>query len=242
MSMDQCNPNFNDAMEKYFPGLTSPLARACGYAITLLERFRVWALRGKTLTNERIVEYPLVFRLLRPSGRVLDVGCVSSRLPLQLASLGYEVHGIDLRSYPLSHPAFTFHRLDLLRSAPPFSPASFDIITAISSIEHFGLGGYGDRNDSGGDQRAMDALRNLLKPGGQLVITCPFGQRGVTRKHRVYDEPALRRLLSGFEIARGFFFARRDGHWTPAPRDEVAQLLSPKLPVQGVAILDCVRS
>jgi SAM-dependent methyltransferase len=241
MSMDQANPNFNDAIEKYFPSSTSLFARSSGYAIALLERFRVWALRGKTLTNERIVEYPAVFRLLRPTGRVLDVGCVSSRLPLQLASLGYEVHGVDLRDYPLSHPAFTFHKLDLLRGPLPFSPDSFDIVTAISSIEHFGLGGYGEGDDPMGDRRAMDALRGVLKPSGQLILTCPFGQRGLTSKHRIYDEPALRHLLSGFEIARSLFFARRNGSWHPAPQAEVARLPSPDLPVRGVAILDCVR-
>jgi SAM-dependent methyltransferase len=239
--MDQCNPGFNDAIEKYF-GSRRILPSLAGRAIELLERGRVWALGGQVMLNERIVEYPMVFRLIRPSGRVLDVGCASSRLPLELASLGYEVHGVDLRDFPISHASFTFHKCDLLQGSLPFEPESFDIVTAVSSIEHFGLGAYGDRpDDRDADRRGISVLRSLLKPGGQLILTCPFGRRATTKKHRIYDPQGLHDLLQGFTIQGEYYFRRRSGGWSPASKEALATVDSPTLPVNGVAIVDCVK-
>ena len=241
MAMDQCNPGFNDAIEKYF-GAHRLLPPLLGRLIESLERGRVRLLGGKVMLNERIVEYPMVFRLIRPSGRVLDVGCVSSRLPLQLASLGYEVHGIDLRDYPLGHPAFTFHKLDLTQDTLPFEHESFDIVTAVSCLEHFGLSGYGDGSRGGdADRRGVAAILSLLKPRGQLIFTCPFGRAAVTRKHRIYDREGLQRLLDGFAIERECYFRRGDAGWAPASMEDLATVDSPTLPVNGVAILDCIK-
>jgi SAM-dependent methyltransferase len=238
MSMDQANPDFNDAIEKYFSA-AGKIAGAAGRVVQGLEALRVRALGGRILINERIVEYPMVFRLLLPRGRVLDVGCVSSRLPLQLASLGYEVHGVDLRPYPLSHPNFTFHQVDLLQPPLPFQAASFDIVTAVSCVEHFGLGAYRDTIETGGDQRILGILHGLLKPEGQLLLTVPFGRRGQTAKHRIYDSAGLQRILQGFVIRAAHYFRRHEGGWAPATAEELAEVASPDLPVNGVAVLDC---
>ena len=76
-----------------------------------------------------------------PGSTVLDVGCSESLVPLEFASLGYSVTGIDLRAYPLHHP-------NLQTFATPLedwdTDATFDVIVCLSSIEHFGLGTYGE--------------------------------------------------------------------------------------------------
>lgn len=240
MGMNQVHPDFNDALEKYFR--RTRIAAAAGRAIEVLENLRFRLFRGKRLTNERIVEYPMVFRLIRDQGRVLDVGCVSSRLPLQLASLGYEVHGVDLRPYPMTHPGFSFHRIDLLAQTIPFAPESFDVVTAVSCIEHFGLGAYGESEVTGGDRRFMAVLRTLLKKSGQLILTCPYGEGGVTPKHRIYDALTLVRLIEGFEVRREHYFRRSEDCWLPVTKGDLATVPSLSLPVNGVAVLDCVKA
>jgi SAM-dependent methyltransferase len=238
--MDQANPDFNDAIETYFPIPLVP--GAVGRVVAWLDRGYKRILGGRRLVNERIVEYPVVLRWIRESGRVLDVGCVSSRLPLHLAALGYEVCGVDLRAYPLAHPRFAFHRLDLLGPLPPVEPESFDVVTAVSCIEHFGLGAYGEgAGEPAADRRAVEVMRRLLRPGGQLLCSLPYGRRGVTAKHRVYDRPSLEALLEGFTVSRAAYFRRADGGWSPATREELADVPSPDLPVNGVAIVDASR-
>jgi len=72
MSMKQCNPQLKDGLGKYFPPSWNLLASAFGRIIDLMEAGRVRLLRGKVLPNERIVEYPLVFRLGRFRNRQLQ--------------------------------------------------------------------------------------------------------------------------------------------------------------------------
>ncbi|MFO0730170.1 MAG: hypothetical protein U0361_04085 [Nitrospiraceae bacterium] len=57
------------------------------------------------VTTERVVEYPFVFQHLSGvTGPILDLGCCHSRLPIALASRGYQVVGMDFNPYPYAHP------------------------------------------------------------------------------------------------------------------------------------------
>ena len=62
------------------------------------------------VVNERVADYPFVHQnigiSLNGKGRILDVGCHGTKLVIELASLGYEVYGIDGIKYPLEHPNF----------------------------------------------------------------------------------------------------------------------------------------
>ncbi|GAI40803.1 unnamed protein product, partial [marine sediment metagenome] len=62
--------------------------------------------------DERIIEYSFVIQKLDslPRGKVLDVGCTArlNYLPAALASLSWEVWGIDLREFKFRHPNFHF--------------------------------------------------------------------------------------------------------------------------------------
>jgi 2-polyprenyl-3-methyl-5-hydroxy-6-metoxy-1,4-benzoquinol methylase len=239
--MNQCNPGLNDAFEKYFPPRWNRLAAAVGRAIETLEAGRVRIFQGRVLPNERIVEYPLVLRLLRPAGRVLDIGCCSSRLPIQIASLGFEVHGVDVRPYPFTHPLFKFHQLDFVRDGARLGAETFDVVTAVSTVEHIGLGGYGEVTDPQGDLRAMQAIHTVLKPGGQLIITFPYGRSGLTSKHRVYDQSAVACLIVGFALVKEYYFQRVNESWVPRSKAELAEIASPGAPPNGVAILECQK-
>jgi len=51
----------------------------------------------------------------------------------------------------------------------------WDMAVSISSVEHAGLGRYGDPIDPDGDLRAMDMIRAMVKPGGYLLLAVPVG-------------------------------------------------------------------
>ena len=237
MSLNQINEQFNDAFETYFPKLnafTKWPYRATTVALSQGLKWRAQLFGGQLLVNERIVEYPQILRWIRPQGRVLDIGCVSSRLPIQLASLGYAVHGLDVRPYAFSHPNFTFHRADLFQWSPP---EPFDIILLISTIEHFGIGGYGDLQMADADLRAMTQILQWLRPGGQLLVSLPFGVASITPKHRIYDAERLGSLFAGLEWVEQAYFQRIAGAWQPSSAESLSQITSPTLPPNGVAVL-----
>jgi len=162
--------------------------------------------------NERVAEVPFAMRALaslRPPARILDVGSGESTLPLSLASLGYSVTALDPRPLRLRHPL-----LESVESTlEDFSadPGSYDAVCCISTVEHFGIGAYGEHaSDEDADLAALARLRELVKPDGFLVLTVPFGEPRPGPDQRVYDEERLRRLLDGWEVAERELVTRID--------------------------------
>jgi hypothetical protein len=81
----------------------------------------------------------------------------------------------------------------------------YDVIISYSSIEHSGLGRYGDDLDPNGDLTTMQVVHNILKKDGQLFLGVPVGlDTLVWNAHRIYGEKRLPMLLNGFEILEWF--------------------------------------
>lgn len=165
------------------------------------------------LVNERIVEQPFVFGALAglaPPARILDVGGSESTVGLSLATLGHRVTVVDPRPHPLAHPNLDHAacRLDEL----PDPPQRYDAAVVLSAVEHFGLEHYGlDWSDAGADRAALARLRELVAPGGLLVLTVPFAERAsVDGFQRVYDEQGLRSLLAGWDVRASLRAGRTD--------------------------------
>ena len=213
-----------------------------GLKATLLNRAPWLANRLYELfIGERVVEYPFVL-LNMPRGRskVLDVGCWGSQIPIELASLGHKVYGIDVVNYPLRHPNFTFLQGDICHT--PFAPDFFDVVIAVSTIEHIGLGRYGDPAHSGGDKKAIREIGRILKPGGRLIITVPFGKKAVfcfrgAPLHRVYDLPSLEELLSQLKITRIQCSVKQEGNWLLSSSDEAQGVEGEGREVKAVALI-----
>ncbi len=98
--------------------------------------------------------------------RILDMGSSNCEIPLALWRLGYRsIRAADLnpigRSINWYLNGIDFHCEDFYN--PAIEPASLDVMTALSVIEH----GY-DQN------RLIDVALRLLKPNGILCLTTDF--------------------------------------------------------------------
>ena len=175
------------------------------------------------VTTERVIEYPFVFQNLDGvSGRILDVGCCSSRLPIALASRGFQVVGIDFNPYPYQHPNLMTVRGDAIHT--PFAEKSFDAVLAVSVIEHIGIGHYGDPTKAVGDLATTGEVARLLKPGGRALITVPFGRAQTDDFQRVYDPPRLGELLKPLNVVRIEYARTQDGLWSPCTEANAASV------------------
>lgn len=169
--------------------------------------------------SERVVEIPLVLRAIpEKKSRILDVGCRYSILPIQLASLGYEVHGIDINTYNKRHPNFIFCRGDILK--PNYKASSFDVVISLSTLEHIGLGRYGDQINERGDIQTVEQIYKLLKPQGIFILSVPFGKATDTKWYRVYDCKRIKDLVRKFDVLEERVFISKNNYWIPSDFEE----------------------
>ena len=169
-------------------------------------------------TTERIVEKSFVLQTLSHfyesnDIKILDIGACESLLSYELASLNYSVTAIDIRPISLSHPNLKFVVSDICE--PVFPKQSFDCIIALSTLEHIGLGWYGDKQIENHDFQAVKQINLLLKNDGLFILTVPYGKKALTPVHRIYDCDSLQELLKDFKIIKSVYGIRLDNfNWT----------------------------
>jgi len=173
------------------------------------------------LESPRIVEYPWILRNIPSKGRVLDIGSTGSQLPLMLAGLGYEVWTIDIRKYEYDGITNNLNCVIGDIKETNFTDSFFDIVLAISTIEHIGLGRYGDLIDKEGDRNAMKEIKRIITNDGILLMTVPFGKRSISKLHRVYNQKSLLMLLENFNIESINYFLRTDQFWVKSAIENV---------------------
>lgn len=164
-------------------------------------------------TNERIFEKTFVLQSLArlyesSSITVLDVGAAESLLSYELATLNYSVTAIDIRPIALFHPNLKFVKTDICK--PVLPPASFDCVIALSTLEHIGLGWYGDETGESYDVKAVQEISLLLKPEGSFLLTVPYGKKALTPVHRIYNQKSLQKLIQDFKIVQISYGVRKD--------------------------------
>jgi hypothetical protein len=126
-------------------------------------------------------------------------------------------------------------------------PETMDAITAISVVEHAGLeneAGYGQAAEGETDRVLLERLQFLLRPGGLLILTVPFGRAGNGVGYRVYDSTSLAALTKRWEIQETLYLHREgDEHWLPCEAESLAEVDSASdstqhpFPISGVALV-----
>ena len=183
--------------------------------------------------DERIVEYPWLFsRLPAGTGNLLDAGSV----------LNYE--------FLLSQPSLANKRIFISTLAPEkncfwskgvsyvyedlrdscFSDGYFDWVASLSTIEHIGLDNamlYTQdeakcESDYDAYLAAIMEFRRVLKPGGVLFLSMPYGRRCNHGWFQVFDAEMVDCILKVFgaiECRESHFKYQPDG-WVVSDRDQ----------------------
>lgn len=87
----------------------------------------------------------------------------------------------------------------------------YDAAISISSVEHSGLGRYGDALDPIGDIKSMRFLHDKLKSGGICFLAVPMGiDQILWNAHRVYGRLRFPMLIDGWEVLDSFGFIDSD--------------------------------
>ncbi len=82
-----------------------------------------------------------------------------------------------------------------------FANNSVESMSCMHTIEHIGLGRYGDEIDPYGDEKACKELTRVLQKDGNLLFVTPVGKpRVMFNGHRVYSFEQIVNLFKGLKL------------------------------------------
>lgn len=105
----------------------------------------------------------------------------------------------DYRPVLLNLPNYESAFADLTNL--PFPDDSIESLSCMHTIEHIGLGRYGDPLDPEGDLKAIKELKRVLRPGGQFLFVTPVGHPRIEfNAHRVYSYEMVMELWAPLKL------------------------------------------
>lgn len=164
----------------------------------LNERFQ----RSGTMNGHYFHQDLLIARKIyenKPSKHV-DIGSRTDGFVAHIAVFR-EIEVLDIRHQENCVRNIVFRNADLMK-LPPDIENYCDSISALHSIEHFGLGRYGDIIDYSGHKKGLDNIYKILRKGGKFYFSAPIGKQRVEfNAHRVFSmEYLLREFKDKYQI------------------------------------------
>ena len=186
-------PSFH---KSYLRGLVELRRNPRGYQVHLEERYEAGTHPESFIDHECAFASRHIQRV-RPA-RTLDVGSYRHFILGLLAPS--QVTTIDVRErVPISSNEEVI-TTDAKRMA--LETGTFDVVVSLCTLEHLGLGRYGDAFDLDADRAAMKEMSRVLKPGGRLVFSTTITggpPQIVYNAHRIYAYAQIHAMCEGLE-------------------------------------------
>jgi SAM-dependent methyltransferase len=131
------------------------------------------------------------------SKKILVVGSVTPWIECLLLNRGSrEVYFTDVSYITIEDDRIKFIKIDDLEKY------KFDLIISFSSVEHFGLGRYGDELNENGDIEFMNQIASHLNNEGVFILGVPVAEKYLLCHpwHRIYDIQRISLLTEKYNI------------------------------------------
>lgn len=141
--------------------------------------------------------------------RHLDVGSSIEGFVAHVASFR-ELDVLDIRPLSSTHSNINF----IQAAINDFSPGTlYDSVSCLHTLEHFGLGRYGDPIDPNGHVLGLAKLLSFLRPGGTLYVSFPIAgsSRIEFNAHRVFEPSEILTWVSSLADLQKFHYVDDSG-------------------------------
>lgn len=138
-------------------------------------------------------------RVLKKTNPDLHIDISSTLHFCSIISAFIPVEFYDFRPAQLNLSNLTSKKTDL--TSLFFKDNSIKSLSCMHTIEHIGLGRYGDKLDPNGDLKAIKELKRVLAPDGDLLFVVPIGQPKIMfNAHRIYSYEQIMKYFNDFEL------------------------------------------
>lgn len=122
-----------------------------------------------------------------------------------------EIEVFDIRKQKNDIRNIVFKQADLMTLSDDLINYC-DSLSALHSIEHFGLGRYGDPIDYFGYLRAIENIAKILRKGGVFYFSVPIGPQRINfNAHRVFSVKYLLEILINEFTLKSFSYVNDEG-------------------------------
>lgn len=122
------------------------------------------------------------------------------------------VEVLDIRKLESVIPNVTFRQANLQENNP-LNGETFESVSCLHAIEHFGLGRYGDKIEADGHKSGLLNIADLVSTGGRLYLSYPTGEYKVEfNAQRILPPTWAIDLLPHFELIQAVLIP-----WNGAP-------------------------
>lgn len=191
-----------------------------------------FALFGSGL-DERIVELPWVVEKAKGSPLILDAGSALNHEVVLRHLSDSRVYIVTL--YPEQHRDDTgvSYLYEDLR-ALSFKDDHFDCVASVSTVEHIGLETSGYKGETvlrdrdtvqGNHLTALLEMKRVVKPGGQVLISAPFGRHALHQgQWQVFDAAMVLEMVQLFAPTSHelLFYRYAEHYWQSCSARECA--------------------
>jgi SAM-dependent methyltransferase len=170
--------------------------------LSLTDLYPIVGEKTKTTGFDRHYVYHTAWaaRVVQEIAPALHVDISSSLYFSGIVSAFVPVHFYDYRPAELELSGLESHAGDLMHL--PFEDKSVQSISCLHTIEHVGLGRYGDPIDPEGDKKALSELKRVVAPGGSLLLVVPLGVPRIEyNAHRIYSYHKFTELVLDSEFS-----------------------------------------
>ncbi len=175
---------------------------------------------------DRDFEYPWVLKNIDiKKGKLLDIGSTVGQMLYDILPKTVEINTLNINS---QKDVKGVKQIEGDIRKTDFKSNLFDCITCVSTLEHIGVEGrYGVEEDGTGDMKAMKEMYRILKPGGRLFLTVPYGAQDVLPINKLYNKKRTEKLFKGYKLLKEEYlkYNKKYGIWLTVSEKEAAETI-----------------